>query len=73
MNKTLKYLKVCESTYIAFIKVSSLDHEIFDNTMECGTFVTKALLSWSDTKLISIITDSKTRSIKQKMETRTSY
>lgn len=34
-----------QSTNISFIKIPSLNHEIFDDTMERGTFVAKALLS----------------------------
>lgn len=31
--------------YISLVEVSSLDHEILDDTMKCRTFVAKALLS----------------------------
>lgn len=34
-----------KSTYISLVKVSSLDHEILDDTMKCRTFEAKALLS----------------------------
>lgn len=37
-------------TYISFVKISSLNHEILDNTVKGRTFVTKALLSCKEKK-----------------------